>query len=201
MIDFSREFAASPIMLILRGLGVERSLDLAGRAWDAGVGFVEVPVQSDADAETLRALVAAGDDRGKSVGAGTITSVALVDRVAEAGAVFTVAPGLDAEVARASIAAGMSHLPGVGTGSEIQAALSLGCDWVKVFPAAPLGAPWVRAMRGPFPRVGMVATGGMSSANAEEFFGAGIDAIAVGAALGDPGELAALMALAANPPR
>ncbi|MDF1478146.1 bifunctional 4-hydroxy-2-oxoglutarate aldolase/2-dehydro-3-deoxy-phosphogluconate aldolase [Leifsonia sp. H3M29-4] len=199
MIDFSAEFERSPLMLILRGLGAERSLELASRAWDAGIGLVEIPLQSDQDADALAALVHAGAARSRLVGAGTIVSTALVDRARSLGAAFTVAPGVDAEVARASAGAGLAHLPGVATASDIQAAVALGCSWVKMFPAAQLGPGWARAMRGPFPDVRIVATGGMSSANAVEFLEAGVDAVAVGAALADPDELAALRAIAASP--
>lgn len=192
MIDFAGEFASSPLMLILRGLGPARSLELAASAWDAGVGLVEVPLQTDEDVATLEALVRAGAARGRRVGAGTVISTELVQAAHDAGAVFTVAPGVDRAVVAASIEAGLAHLPGVASGTDIQLALALGCRWVKAFPAAQLGAGWVRAMRGPFPRIGIVATGGMTSANAAEFLAAGVDAVAVGAALADPGELAAL---------
>jgi 2-dehydro-3-deoxyphosphogluconate aldolase/(4S)-4-hydroxy-2-oxoglutarate aldolase len=91
----------------------------------------------------------------------------------------------------------MAHLPGVGSGTDIQQAVRLGCSMVKVFPAEALGASWIRAMRGPFPDIGMVATGGISSRNARSFLDSGADAIAVGAALEDPAELAALTELMA----
>ncbi|MDO7883665.1 bifunctional 4-hydroxy-2-oxoglutarate aldolase/2-dehydro-3-deoxy-phosphogluconate aldolase [Salinibacterium soli] len=198
MIDFTTEFERSPFMLILRGLGAERSVEIAQRAWDGGVGLVEIPLQTDADAAALAALVRAGEERSRAVGAGTIVSTELVARAQDLGAAFTVAPGVDAEVVRASAAAGLPHLPGVATASDIQAAVALGCGWVKMFPAAQLGAGWVRAMRGPFPGVRIVATGGMSSATAREYFEAGVDAIAVGAAAGEAGEVAALGRIAAE---
>lgn len=198
MIDFGIEFSASPLMLILRGMGLERSRELALQAWDIGIGLVEIPLQTDEDERTLAALVREGSRRSRAVGAGTVISADLVRRARSAGAAFTVAPGLDPAVAEASVAAGMAHLPGVATGTEIQAALAVDCRWVKAFPASELGAGWIRAMRGPFPDVGIVATGGMNAARAVEFLDAGAGAVAVGAALGDPDELTALRALAAR---
>ena len=50
--------------------------------------------------------------------------------------------------------------PGVATATELQGALSAGCPWVKAFPASALGPAWFREMRGPFPAVNFVATGG-----------------------------------------
>ncbi|MGN6221859.1 MAG: bifunctional 4-hydroxy-2-oxoglutarate aldolase/2-dehydro-3-deoxy-phosphogluconate aldolase [Microbacterium sp.] len=195
MIDLRSELRDSPLMLILRGIEPGRALAIARRAWTAGVGLVEVPLQSEQDAEVLEMLVQASADLGRAVGAGTVVTTDIAARARHAGAQFTVAPGVDLDVLEASHRWGMAHLPGVGSGSDIQQAVRLGCSIVKVFPAAALGASWVRAMRGPFPDIGMVATGGMSSQNARAFLDAGADAVAVGSALEDPEELVTLTEL------
>ena len=59
-----------------------------------------------------------------------------------------------------------------------------------------LGTGWFAAMRGPFPEVRFVATGGMDARNAREYLAAGAALIAVGSALEDPAQLPALAALA-----
>ncbi|WP_203137105.1 bifunctional 4-hydroxy-2-oxoglutarate aldolase/2-dehydro-3-deoxy-phosphogluconate aldolase [Microbacterium sp. JZ31] len=189
---FDEIFAGAPLMAILRGMGVERSLALARTAWDLGIEAVEVPLQSATDVEALAAVVAAGRERGKKVGAGTILDRAGVRTAADAGAAFTVSPGLDLEVVEASEAAGMPSLPGVATASEVQRASVAGLRWLKAFPASALGTEWFTAMRGPFPDVHFVATGGLSAANASRFLDAGVRVVAVGSALGDPEELARL---------
>lgn len=192
MIDFRSELRDRPLMLILRGLEPERAIAIARSAWEAGVGLVEVPLQNERDAQVLELLVQAGAELGRAVGAGTVVTPDIAARAHDAGARFTVAPGVDPEVVAASSRWGMAHLPGVGSGTDIQQAARLGCSMVKVFPAAALGASWIRAMRGPFPDIGMVATGGVSSQNVRSFLDSGADAVAVGAALEDPAELAAL---------
>ncbi|WP_259607261.1 MULTISPECIES: bifunctional 4-hydroxy-2-oxoglutarate aldolase/2-dehydro-3-deoxy-phosphogluconate aldolase [Microbacterium] len=116
-------------------------------------------------------------------------------QAAAAGAGFTVSPGLDLEVVRASHDAGLSGLPGVGTASEVQLARKAGLTWLKAFPASVLGSSWLHAMRGPFPEVRFVATGGMSAANATEYLDAGARVVAVGSALEDPAQLPRLAAL------
>jgi 2-dehydro-3-deoxyphosphogluconate aldolase / (4S)-4-hydroxy-2-oxoglutarate aldolase len=153
---FDEHLRDTPVMAILRGHGVEGTVELCRRAWDLGLALVEVPVQNEADLAALRAAIDEARTRGRLAGAGTVTSVDIVRRVADAGAAFTVAPGLDAEVLRASEEAGMPHLPGVATATEIQAATAHGATWLKAFPASELGAGWFTAMRGPFPRVHLV---------------------------------------------
>src|SRR5690606_34272571 len=158
---------------------------------------VEVPVQTPTDIEALRVLVDAAAARGLQVGAGTVVSVEHVRQAKDAGAAFTVSPGFDGEVVRASHDAGMPALPGVSSATEVQAAAKEGLTWLKAFPASLLGTGWFPAMRGPFPGVNFVATGGMDAGNAGTFLAAGVRVVAVGSALEDPAQLPALAKLLA----
>jgi Entner-Doudoroff aldolase len=195
---FEEIFRGNPLMAIMRGLGVERSLAVAATAWDLGIDVVEVPVQSPEDVAALTAVAAAGRERGKVVGAGTVVSLEHVELAAGAGAGFTVSPGLDLEIVRASAAAGMPSMPGVATATEVQAAMKEGLTWLKAFPATVLGTGWLSAMKGPFPTAVFVLTGGISSSNAADFLAAGARAVAVGSALEDPAQLPRLAQLLAT---
>lgn len=190
-------FDGQPLMAILRGFGVERSVALARTAWELGIDSVEVPIQSAEDVEALRAVVAAGKDLGKSVGAGTVVTLEHVRQAADAGAAFTVSPGFDLDVVRASFDAGMPPLPGVASATEVQTAQTAGLTWVKAFPASLLGTGWFGAMRGPFPAMRFVATGGMDAGNAGEYLSAGAKVVAVGSALADETQLPRLAELLA----
>ncbi|MGN7860531.1 bifunctional 4-hydroxy-2-oxoglutarate aldolase/2-dehydro-3-deoxy-phosphogluconate aldolase [Microbacterium sp. 22303] len=192
---FDEIFRDVPLMAILRGMGVERTLATATRAWDLGITAVEVPVQTPTDVEALRVLAEAARERGLTVGAGTVVSLEHVHQAAEAGAAFTVSPGLDLDVVRASHEAGMPALPGVSSATEVQHALGDGLTWLKAFPASLLGTGWFPAMRGPFPQAKFVATGGMDSGNAQAYLDAGVRVVAVGSALEDEAQLPALAKL------
>ena len=186
---FDDAFAAAPLMAILRGMGVERSARLAETAWDLGIDSVEVPLQTDEDDRSLRRVVELATAHGKSVGAGTILTPAQVMLAADAGAKYLVSPGLDPVVVRAARDAGIPILPGVATPSEVQLAVSLGLTWLKAFPATWLGSGWFRHIRGPFPQVRFVATGGLDASNVQEFLDAGVRVAAVGSALEDAAQL------------
>lgn len=192
---FGATLEATPVMAILRGYSAERTLRLAHRAWDLGIGLVEVPIQSDEAVATLRQVVAEGRDRSCLAGAGTVVDAEQVRIALDAGAAFTVSPGFDPEVVEASRRAGLPTLPGVATASEIQAATRMGLRWLKAFPASVLGPAWFGAMHGPFPDVRFVATGGMSGTNARQFLAAGAAVIAVGSALEDDDQLDLLATL------
>lgn len=189
MSRFDDIFRGAPLMAILRGMGVERSTRLATTAWDLGIEAVEVPLQTPEDERALRELVRLGAERGAVVGAGTIIAPEQVAIARDTGARYLVSPGLDARVVESARAAGLPILPGVATPSEVQLAVSLGLDWLKAFPATWLGASWFRHIRGPFPHVAFVATGGLDASNVAEYLDAGVRVAAVGSALEDPAQL------------
>lgn len=189
---FEHGFRRVPAMAILRGFDTERTLELTGRAWDEGIELVEIPIQSSAAIDALRRAAARGTAAGHVVGAGTVTTLDRVAQARAAGAGFTVAPGFDPVVAAASLAAGMPHLPGVATASEVGRALGMGLTWLKMFPAAELGASWIRAMHGPFPEANFVCTGGVTIGNTEAFLAAGAAGVSLGSALSDPDQVSML---------
>jgi 2-dehydro-3-deoxyphosphogluconate aldolase/(4S)-4-hydroxy-2-oxoglutarate aldolase len=182
-------------MAILRGFDTERTLELCHRAWDCGIELVEIPIQSPAALVALREASRVAAERGALVGAGTVTSPQRVQDASDAGAAFTVAPGLDPEVVASSEVLGLPHLPGVATASEVHRALRLGHTWLKAFPAEQLGLGWPDAMHGPFPEARFVATGGVSATNAEEHLSGGAAICALGSALADDDQFALLPGL------
>ncbi len=188
-------FGDQRLMVILRGRPPAETAALANRAWDVGVHHVEVPIGQPEQVAALAAAVEAAADRGRVVGAGTVVTLEQVRAAARAGARYSVAPGFDPSIHAASLSAGLPHLPGVGTATEVQRARSAGCGWVKAFPAESLGVGWFSALRGPFPEVSYVATGGVTVTTAPRFLAAGARMVALGSALSDPTQFAQLPAL------
>lgn len=185
----------TPIMAILRGFAPDETVRLSRIAWELGIDAVEIPIGRPEHLDALTATVEAGRAAGRLVGAGTVITTGQVDAAARAGAAYTVAPGLDLDIRRASEEAGMPHLPGIATATELQRAWNAGCTWVKAFPASSLGPSWYRDIRGPFPDVRLVATGGITAETAGLFLAAGATVAAIGSALADPAQLPALAAL------
>ena len=148
-----------------------------------------MPLQTDEDERALREVARLAEARGKIVGAGTIVSVDQIAVAQAAGARYLVSPGLDPEIVRAAQAAGIPPLPGVATPSDVQRGVSLGLTWLKAFPATWLGADWFKHIRGPFPQVKFVATGGLDASNIQQFLDAGVRVVAVGSALEDASQL------------
>jgi 2-dehydro-3-deoxyphosphogluconate aldolase/(4S)-4-hydroxy-2-oxoglutarate aldolase len=169
------------VLLILRALDPATTVARAEAAWAAGIRLVEVTIGTPDGLASLRAAVEAATAHGHPVLAGTVLTPDAARHAAAAGAAGTVAPGLDLDVLVASRDAGLPHLPGVATPSEVQRAMTAGCGWVKAFPAVSLGPAWFRTMRGPFPTMRFIATGGVTASTAPDLLAAGATAVGLGA--------------------
>jgi 2-dehydro-3-deoxyphosphogluconate aldolase/(4S)-4-hydroxy-2-oxoglutarate aldolase len=179
---FSAAFADLPMVAILRGLDPAAAVETATRVWEAGVRLLEVTIERPEGIDTLSAVVSAARGR-HLVGAGTVTTPQRLNAAVAAGAHFAVAPGLDIDTVETAVDQGVPLLPGVSTASEVGQAQRLGLTFLKAFPACTLGPSWVRALRGPFPGVGFVATGGVNEENAAAFLDAGAAAVGIGSGL------------------
>lgn len=131
-----------------------------------GLPCAEVTFRTPAAADGLRAMAAAAAASGGQalIGAGSVLRPEQVDQALEAGARFIVTPGLSPAVLRACADQAVPVIPGVATATEICTALDLGITTVKLFPAEPLGGvDLISALRGPFPDVRFVPTGGIGA--------------------------------------
>jgi 2-dehydro-3-deoxyphosphogluconate aldolase/(4S)-4-hydroxy-2-oxoglutarate aldolase len=118
------------------------------------------------------------------VGAGTVIDEESVLRCAEAGAQFLVTPGFDAATVAAARKLQLLIMAGALTPTEVMAAWKAGADFIKIFPCGNSGgANYIKALRGPFPQVSMIPTGGVNLENAAGYIRAGAAALGVGGEL------------------
>lgn len=104
------------------------------------------------------------------VGAGTVLTAEQVDRAKQAGAEFIVSPGFDAELVAYAQRSGLPVYPGCTTATDYQAALKLGLEVLKFFPAEQSGGlAKIKALSAPFPMFKVMPTGGISLKNLKEY--------------------------------
>jgi 2-dehydro-3-deoxyphosphogluconate aldolase/(4S)-4-hydroxy-2-oxoglutarate aldolase len=145
--------------------------------------LVEVPVQGEPGWASLQAVAEAAN--GRLFGAGTVLTVEDARRALDLGASVIIAPGVDAAVIDVTVAAGAIPMRGVLTPTDVGTAVRHGVRTVKLFPASVVGPGWIRALRGPFPRVGVVAVGGVDLGNAAEYLRAGALGVGFGGSVTD----------------
>jgi 2-dehydro-3-deoxyphosphogluconate aldolase/(4S)-4-hydroxy-2-oxoglutarate aldolase len=126
------------------------------------------------------------------VGAGTVLDPETARACILAGAEFIVTPALKTSTIEMCKRYSKVIIPGALTPTEVVTAWEAGSDFVKVFPCDNVGgAKYIKALKGPFPQIDLIPTGGVNLNTAAEFIAAGSAALAVGSELVDKAAVAA----------
>jgi 2-dehydro-3-deoxyphosphogluconate aldolase / (4S)-4-hydroxy-2-oxoglutarate aldolase len=171
---------------VIRAAGAAEATSIGKALVAGGLAIVEVAYTTPDAPSAIAALRAECPDA--IVGAGTVLDAAAAFAAVSAGARFLVSPSVAADVLRAGHRYGLAVLPGAATPTEINLAMELGADMVKLFPASSLGAEFMRSTLAAMPHVPLVPTGGVTAENAPDWIAAGAVAVGVGGSLtkGDP---------------
>ena len=171
---------------IIRTISADDALCAAEAIVAAGIGIVEITMNVPNAAEVVDRLVRRYGDA-VLLGAGTVVDAHTCACALDAGAEFIVTPAVVPPVIDAVRAAGKVCIPGALTPTEVLTAWRAGADMVKVFPCGPVGgAQYIKVLRGPFPQIDFVPTGGITLETVAEFFKAGVAAVGIGSELVDP---------------
>ncbi len=115
------------------------------------------------------------------VGAGTVLDAETAQKCLDAGAAFLTTPVPDLEIVSFAVKHGTVVFPGALTPGEVNAAWKAGADFVKIFPCAQVGGPgYIRALKAPFPKLPLIASGGVNQENAGDYIRAGAIAVGIG---------------------
>jgi len=118
------------------------------------------------------------------VGAGTVLDLETAEHCLKVGARFLTSPGLDLEIVRFARKEHVLVMAGALTPTEVIAAWKAGSDLVKIFPCAQVGGDsYIKALKGPFPKVPLIASGGVNQQTASAFILAGAAALGIGGEL------------------
>jgi 2-dehydro-3-deoxyphosphogluconate aldolase / (4S)-4-hydroxy-2-oxoglutarate aldolase len=170
------------IVSILRGNFGDAWLDLGAALIEGGISAIEVTMNSEGALDGIQRLRNRYGDSA-AIGAGTVLTPDEVDQVVEAGAQYVVAPNTNPDVITRCLEHGVLAIPGAFTATEIEFAHRLGAGLIKVFPAMPIGPSYFQALRGPYPHIPMMATGGIGIGNIKDFLDAGCNAVGLSGAL------------------
>jgi 2-dehydro-3-deoxyphosphogluconate aldolase/(4S)-4-hydroxy-2-oxoglutarate aldolase len=177
-------------VVVVRAEDAEQALAAARALADGGIALIEitmtVPDAINVIVELRRQLPA-----NVMLGAGTVLDGRSASLAVKAGADFIVSPILDPGMVRVCKVHDRVAVPGAFSPTEIVAALKAGADIVKLFPASLGGPGLVKDLRGPFPDIKLLPTGGVTLENAGEFIRAGAFAVAAGSNIVDKKALSA----------
>jgi 2-dehydro-3-deoxyphosphogluconate aldolase/(4S)-4-hydroxy-2-oxoglutarate aldolase len=149
---------------------------------ESGIRSVELTLTTPGTIARLPEIVARfGADA--DIGVGTVTDEAQLRAAIEAGAHYIVTPITDPRLVAVSTDLGVPIVPGGLTPTELHASWRAGASAVKVFPASQVTAGYVKDLRGPFPGIEVVPSGGIDLAGAADWLGSGAAAVSVGGPL------------------
>jgi 2-dehydro-3-deoxyphosphogluconate aldolase/(4S)-4-hydroxy-2-oxoglutarate aldolase len=173
------------IVPVVRAASADGALHAVEAIYNGGVRAAEITMTVPGAVRVLEKLA----DRfsGKILlGAGTVLDPETARICMLAGAEFIVTPCL--KVSTIEMAKRYSKIvtPGALTPTEVLTAWEAGADAVKIFPAGNVGgAKYIKALKGPFPHIEMVPTGGVNLETIGDFLKAGACAVGVGGELVD----------------
>ncbi len=158
----------APVIPIITIDDPATAVPLARALVAGGLPVIEVTLRTEAALAAARAMIAQVPEA--VIGLGTVTRRDHISAALDIGARFLVSPGFSAEIADLARQSKLPFLPGVMTPSELMAALAVGLNLLKFFPAEPAGGvEMLRALHGPFPEAAFCPTGGIDAAKAPSY--------------------------------
>jgi 2-dehydro-3-deoxyphosphogluconate aldolase / (4S)-4-hydroxy-2-oxoglutarate aldolase len=198
--DVPAGLIAGGVVAIGRRLPLDQVKAIADGLVAGGVGAFELTL-NDPEGAAIEAIAAVARHAAGGplvVGAGTVLTTEAAERAVEAGARFLVMPHTDPVLIAWAAKRGIPVFPGALSPTEVLAAWRAGAAAVKLFPASVAGPNAVRELRGPFPDIPLIPTGGVTAESAAAFVRAGAIAVGIGSWLtggGDPAAIAERAAL------
>lgn len=190
---------SSRLVVVARASAASDYAPVLAALADAGVQSVELTLTTPGTFDVFAQLRASFDG---DLGIGTVTTLDQLERAIAVGADYVVTPITSTALVERAVAAGMPIVPGGLTPTELFASWSAGASAVKVFPAGQVGPGYLKDLRGPFPDIAVVPSGGVDADSAAAWLAAGAVAVSVGGPLlGDAfhgGDLDALRERAAR---
>ncbi len=169
----------SILVAVIRAEKADQAISIARAVADGGIVSIEITMTVPDAINVIKEVHKVLGGR-ILLGAGTVMDAENARLAIKAGAEFIVSPILNTDVIRVCRKHSIIAIPGAFTPTEIFAAWISGADIVKLFPASIGGPELLKDLRGPFPQIKFMPTGGVTLENVGRFIRAGAVAVAVG---------------------
>lgn len=168
MNEILKEISRIGIVPVVKIDNAKDAVPLADALIKGGLPCAEVTFRTAAAEEAIALMTKEFPEM--LVGAGTVLTTEQVDKAVNAGAKFIVTPGFNETVVKYCVERNIPITPGCPSTSDIEAALALGLDVVKFFPAENLGGiNMIKALAAPYVGVKFMPTGGINAKNINSY--------------------------------
>jgi 2-dehydro-3-deoxyphosphogluconate aldolase/(4S)-4-hydroxy-2-oxoglutarate aldolase len=165
------------IVAILRVESADKILPASKCIFDGGIRAIEVTMNTPNALDCISEL---SKIDGIIPGVGTVTDKQMATDAIEAGAEFVVTPITKKEIIDTCHRLDKPIFSGAFSPGEIYQAHEWQADVVKVFPAKILGIGYIKAVKGPFPELKLMPTGGVTPDNIDKWYDMGAVCVGVG---------------------
>jgi 2-dehydro-3-deoxyphosphogluconate aldolase / (4S)-4-hydroxy-2-oxoglutarate aldolase len=191
----SQRLAGSKVIAVLRTSQVPALAPVCDVLVEEGILSLELTLTTPGLLDALKDLVGRYQNSA-DVGVGTVVTESEAQRAMDCGAQYLVTPTMNLPVVDLAVRRKIAVFPGGLTPTELAAGWRAGATAVKIFPAETVGAGYLKHLRGPFPDLEAIPSGGVDLDATREWLAAGAAAVSIGGPLvGDAlegGELYAL---------
>ena len=178
----SDRLASGKVIAVLRASDVSAIAPVCDVLVEEGILSLELTLTTPGLLDALSELV----DRYRNaadVGVGTILTEPEARRALDCGAQYLVTPTMNLPVVKLAVEGQVAVFPGGLTPTELAAGWEAGATAVKIFPAETVSAEYLKHLRGPFPDLKAIPSGGVDLDATREWLDAGAIAVSIGGPL------------------
>jgi len=172
---------AEKVIALIRADNPDGLLDCAKALAEGGLTSIELTMTTPGAIRMLEKATA--ELPNFLFGLGTVLDAETARAGILAGAKFIVTPALRPDVITLCRRYSVPVFSGAFTPTEILAAWEAGADAAKVFPAEFFGPAYIKSIKGPFPHIDLLPTGGVTPETVGEYIRVGAYATAAGSSL------------------
>ncbi|MCI3871979.1 bifunctional 4-hydroxy-2-oxoglutarate aldolase/2-dehydro-3-deoxy-phosphogluconate aldolase [Lactococcus petauri] len=176
----------SGVVSVVRADNAEDAVKIVEAVVDGGIKSIELTYSVPRANDVIADLVATYAGTDVMIGAGTVLEATSARLAIIAGAQFIVSPTFNKEVAKICNLYQIPYIPGVMTPLEAQTAMEYGSELIKLFPGDIAGAAMIKDLKGPFPYINVMPSGGVNESNVAEWFKVGATAVSAGGGVTAP---------------
>ncbi|WP_138417940.1 bifunctional 4-hydroxy-2-oxoglutarate aldolase/2-dehydro-3-deoxy-phosphogluconate aldolase [Sinomonas gamaensis] len=181
-LPLSPVLAQNPVIAVLRASHASEYAPVLDALVAGGVRSIELTLTTQGVLDELAGLRTRFSDVAE-IGVGTVTTVEEAERAIDAGAEYLVTPVTYPEIVEHAVQRGIAIYPGGLTPTELHTGWRLGATAVKLFPASAVGPSYIGQLRGPFPDLAVIPSGGVAIDTAPDWIEAGAVAVSLGGPL------------------
>src|SRR5699024_636996 len=180
--SIENEITHNKIFAVIRDSNRNQIIKICKALNVGGINLIEITMESENSFDVLKSAI---DNKNSEeiIGAGTVLDVSTAERVIALGAQFIVSPIVNIDIINICKLKKITCIIGAFTPTEILLAYSNGADYIKIFPATTLGTDYIKTLKGPFPNIPIIPTGGIDKNNVKEYLNASGIAVGIGSSL------------------